>query len=345
MGQLSFFDADKRLTKLSAKGDPLEIIDRMVPWECFRADIEAVVLTPEARRKSSAGRKPIDVLVLFRMLILQALHNLSDEQTEFQVRDRLSFTRFLQLGFEDSIPDATTLWLFREKLAQGGLIESLFDRFEGHLAAKGYTARGGQMIDATIVPVPKQRNRRDENEMVKAGETPPEWTQQPAKLRQKDRDARWTKKHGKSFFGYKNHVNADAKHKLIRRYEVTDAAVHDGVMLDALLHRGNTSSNVFADSAYRSAANETQLQAAGFNSRIHRRSARNRPLSAAQVEANRKKSTIRVRIEHVFADQQNAPGGRLLRTIGIMRARVKIGLQNLAYNIRRLVTLERFAAA
>jgi transposase, IS5 family len=155
----------------------------MVPWECFRADIAAAVLTPAAPKKSSAGRKPIDVLVLFRMLILQALHNLSDEQTEFQVRDRLSFTRFLQLGFEDSIPDATTLWLFREKLAQAGLIESLFDRFEGHLAAKGYTARSGQMIDATIVPVPKQHNRRDENEMVKAGETPPEWTQQPAKPR------------------------------------------------------------------------------------------------------------------------------------------------------------------
>jgi transposase, IS5 family len=141
----------------------------MVPWECFRADIAAAVLTPAAPKKSSAGRKPIDVLVLFRMLILQALHNLSDEQTE--------------LGFEDSIPDATTLWLFREKLAQAGLIESLFDRFEGHLAAKGYTARSGQMIDATIVPVPKQHNRRDENEMVKAGETPPEWTQQPAKPR------------------------------------------------------------------------------------------------------------------------------------------------------------------
>jgi hypothetical protein len=162
------------------------------------------------------------------------------------------------------------------------------------------------MIDATIVPVPKQRNRGDENEMVKAGETPPEWTQQPAKLRQKDRDAPWIKKHGKSFFGYKNHVNADAKHKLIRRYEVTDAAVHDGVMLDALLHHGNTSSNVFADSAYRSAANETQLEAAGFNSSpsFGMQSA----VSVAQVEANRKKSTIRVRIEHVFAGQQNAPG-------------------------------------
>ena len=216
MGQFGLFDADKRLAALSAKGDPLEAIDRLVPWESFRVDIEAVVLTPDEMRKSSAGRKPLDAIVMFRMLVLQALNNLSDEQVEYQVRDRLSFTRFLRLGIEDSIPDATTVWLFREKLAKAGLIEKLFDRFDQHLAAKGYMARGGQMVDATIVPVPKQRNSGDENAAVKAGRIPEAWDNKPAKLRQKDRDARWTKKHGKSFFGYKNHVNADAKHKLIR---------------------------------------------------------------------------------------------------------------------------------
>ena len=182
MGQLGFFDAEKRLAALSAKGDPLEAIDRLVPWESFRADIEAVVLTPDEMRKSNAGRKPVDAIVMFRMLVLQALHNLSDEQAEYQVRDRLSFTRFLRLGIEDSIPDATTLWLFREKLAKAGLIEKLFDRFDQHLAAQGYMARGGQMIDATIVPVPKQRNSRDENEAVKAGRTPQAWETQARQI-------------------------------------------------------------------------------------------------------------------------------------------------------------------
>ena len=345
MGQLGFFDAEKRLAALSAKGDPLEAIDRLVPWESFRADIEAVVLTPDEMKKSNAGRRPADAIVMFRMLVLQALHNLSDEQAEYQVRDRLSFTRFLRLGIEDGIPDATTLWLFREKLAKASLVEKLFERFDQHLAAQGYMARGGQMVDATIVPVPKQRNSRDENEIVKAGETPAEWERKLAKLRQKDRDARWTKKHGQSFFGYKNHVNADARHKLIRRYEVTDAAVHDSGPLDALLSKGNTSADVFADSAYRSAAIEAKLKANGFRSRIHRRGRRNHPLSDAQSRANRAKSKIRARIEHVFGAQQNAPGGRIVRTIGIVRARAKIGLQNFAYNIRRLVTLDRMAAA
>ena len=249
MAQLGFFDADKRLEALSAKGDPLEAIDRLVPWESFRAEIEAVVLTPDELKKSSAGRKPFDAMLMFRMLVLQALNNLSDEQVEYQVRDRLSFSRFLGLAIEDSIPDATTLWLFREKLAKAGLIEKLFERFDQHLAAKGYIARGGQIIDASIVPVPTQRNSRDENNQLRAGRTPAGWKQKPAKLRQKDRDARWTKKHGRSFFGYKNHVNADAKHKLIRNYAVSDAAVHDSQELDGLLDKGNTCNDVFAQKA------------------------------------------------------------------------------------------------
>jgi IS5 family transposase len=345
MGQFGFFDADRRLAAISAKGDPLEMIARVVPFDSFRAEIEAAVLTPADEKKSNAGRKPIDVLVMFRMLVLQSLYNLSDEQVEYQVRDRLSFTRFLRLGIEDRIPDGTTLWLFREALAKAGLIEKLFERFGQHLEAKGYVARGGQMIDATIVPVPKQRNSRDENEDVKGGKTPKAWKQNPAKNRQKDKDARWTKKHGKSFYGYKNHVNADAKRKLIRQYEVTDASVHDSQKFDELLNQGNTSADVYADSAYRSAETEAKLNLRGFRSRIHRRASRNHPLSKAQENANRRKSRVRARIEHVFGAQQTAPGGRIIRTIGIARAKVKIGLQNLVYNIRRLVTLERMAAA
>jgi IS5 family transposase len=345
MGQLGFFDAERRLAALSEKGDPLETIASLVAWESFRADIEAVVLTPEEAKKSKAGRKPFDAILMFRMLILQSLYNLSDEQIEYQVRDRMSFTRFVDLEFEDDVPDGTTLWLFREKLAQAGLVETLFERFNRHLSAKGYIARGGQMVDATIVPVPKQRNSREENETVKRGETPAEWEQKPAKDRQKDKDARWTKKHGKSLFGYKNHVNADKTHKLIRNYEVTDAGVHDSRVLETLLDEANTSKDVFGDSAYRSAAAEEKLAARGLRSRICVRGTRGHPLSKAKAAANRAKSRIRARIEHVFGTQESAPGGRLVRTIGIVRARAKIGLQNFVYNIRRLATLERTATA
>ena len=176
MGQLGFFDADRRLAALSEKGDPLEAITALVPWESFRAEIEAVVLTPDEAKKSKAGRKPFDAIMMFRMLVLQSLYNLSDVQIEYQVWDRATFTRFVGLGSEDCIPDGTTLWLFREKLARAGLIETLFDRFDQHLTAKGYIARGGQMVDASIVPMPKQRNTREENEAVKRGKTPAEWS-------------------------------------------------------------------------------------------------------------------------------------------------------------------------
>jgi transposase, IS5 family len=189
------------------------------------------------------------------------------------------------------------------------------------------------------------RNTREENEEVKAGKTPKAWKQNPAKNRQKDKDARWTKKHGKSFYGYKNHVNADAKRKLIRQYEVTDASVHDSQQFDGLLNQANTSADVYADSAYRSAETEAKLNLRGLRSRIHRRANRNHPLSKVQEDANRRKSRVRAGIEHVFGAQQTAPGGRIVRTIGIARAKVKIGLQNLVYNIRRLVTLERMVAA
>ena len=191
------------------------------------------------------------------------------------------------------------------------------------------------MVDATIVPVPKQRNSREENETVKRGETPAEWEQKPAKNRQKDKDARWTKKHG----------NVDRRHKLIRNYAVTDAAVHDSHVFETLLDKSNTSKDVFGDSAYQSAEAEEKLAARGFRSRICVRGARGRPLSAAAQAANRTKSRIRARIKHVFGAQETAPGGRILRAIGMVRARLKIGLQNLVYNIRRLATLERMAAA
>src|SRR3979490_931238 len=206
MGQPGFFDLDRRLDGLSAKGDPLETIKETGPGEAFRAEIEAVTETKPEEKKSNAGRKPYDTILKFKIVVLQSLYNLSDEQTEFLIRDRRSFMRFLDLELEDPVPDATTIWLFREALVEAGRIDKLFDRFGQHLQAKGYIARGGQIIDATIVCAPKERKRKEEKGAIKAGETPKDWEKKPAKNAQKDKDARWTKKHGKSCYGYKNHI-------------------------------------------------------------------------------------------------------------------------------------------
>ncbi len=132
------------------------------------------------------------VVLMFKTLVLSALYNLSDDQIEYQVRDRLSFMRFLDLGLGDRVPDTMTVWLYREALAKAGMVDALFGQFDGYLARQGYVARGGQILDASIVPVPRNRNTRAENTAIKAGEVPGDWADKPAKRSQKDVDARWT---------------------------------------------------------------------------------------------------------------------------------------------------------
>ena len=345
MGQMGFFDLGDRYAGLDEFGDPLVLLKKTIPWEAFRPELKAVWRTPPAARKSNAGRPPWDEVLMFKVLVLQQLYNLSDDQIEYQIRDRLSFMRFLDLGVEDRVPDAKTVWHYREKLVRAGMVRILFDRFEAYLRDNGYLAMGGQIVDASIVPVPRQRNTREENETVKAGETPEDWEEKPHKKRQKDVDARWTKKHGKSHYGYKNHVNVDRRHKLIRDYEVSDASVHDSQKLDDLIDADNTASSVWGDSAYRSAETEHKLGGQGYRSHIHHKGKRGTPLTARQIKANKTRSKVRVRVEHVFGFQERSMGGKLIRTIGMARAGAKIGMMNLVYNMSRLVQFERGVAA
>ncbi len=153
-------------------------------------------------------------------------------------------------------------------------MEKLFDLFDAYLKDKGYLAMGGQIIDATIVSAPKRHNSREENETIKEGKTPEDWKQKPAKNRQRDKDARWTKKHERSYYGYKNHIGVDRRHKFVRRYVVSDASVHDSQKLEDVLDATNTASDVWADSAYRSREIEEKLSRRGLKSRIHRRAYR-----------------------------------------------------------------------
>jgi len=189
------------------------------------------------------------------------------------------------------------------------------------------------MVDATIINVPIQHNRKEENEQIKNGETPEDWSE--AKNRQKDTDARFTKKRKKTFFGYKNHANVDVEHKLIRAYEVTDASVHDSQVFEELLGPAEDNSDVYADSAYRSKQTENDLAAAGYTSHVHERPYRNTPLTETQKAANHERSKIRVRVEHVFGSQLQLAGDLVIRTIGMARAKTKIGLRNLGYNLNR----------
>lgn len=345
MGQMGFFDVETRYAGLDAKNDPLLAINEVVPWERFRPRLESVWRKPEEERKSSAGRKPWDAIVMFKAILLSELYNLSDDQVEYQLRDRLSFVRFLGLGLEDTVPDAKTVWLYREQLVQAGTVDQIFADFDRYLRDQGYVAKGGQIIDASIVPVPRQHNTKDENKQIKAGEVPGDWADKPAKARQKDTGARWTKKNGKSHYGYKNHINVDRRYKLVRLYDVTDASVHDSQAVDEILDDDNTAKGVWADSAYRSASIEAKLKEKGLKSHIHRKAQRGKPLGAHEKRGNTTRSRVRVRVEHVFGAQTNDMGGTLLRSVGMLRAKARIGLKNVAYNIRRFTYLEGLRAA
>jgi IS5 family transposase len=275
---------------------------------------------------------------MFKVLVLQSLYNLSDERIEFQIRDRLSFMRFLGLSLGDAVPDEKTIWLFREQLTEAGVIKRLFKEFDEFLEEKGFSARRGQIIDASIVEAPRQRNSREENRQIKAGQIPEDWSDQ--KKRQKDTDARWTKKNGQNYYGYKNHIDIDVEHKLIRDYDVTSASVHDSQVFETLLDEDNSSRDVWADSAYRS---EEKLEALGkrrFRNHLQRKGCKHKKLTAWEKKGNRTRSRIRSRVEHVFGIQAMRAGDLILRTIGLIRAKAKIGLRNLAYNLDRFCVLQ-----
>ena len=347
--QLSFADvaAEGRRRKLGEKrGRHLAMIGELVPWEDFRPVLEAVWRKADDKRKSAAGRKPWDAVLMFKAIVLGALYNLSDEALEHEMGDRLTFMQFLDLGLEDRIPDATTVWLYRERLAKAGIVEKLFEMFDAHLRERGYQAMGGQIVDASIVPVPTQRNNKEENAEIKAGEIPVGWADGSAnKLAQKDLDARWTKRNGVSHYGYKNHVSTDRRHKLVRCYAVTDAATHDSQVIGRVLDPDNTAAAVWADKAYRSEEIEELLEELGYASRIMRKGSAAKKLTKREEQGNRTKARVRARVEHVFGSQANDMGGSLVRGIGVMRARAHIGLRNLAYNMRRFTYLETAASA
>jgi IS5 family transposase len=330
--QAGFFDLGDRHELLERLGDPLPKIERVVDWESFRKTLEGV---REKKDPSQGGRPAFDAVLMFKVLVLQQLYNLSDDQTEYQIRDRYSFSRFLGIDPEGVVPDAKTIWVYRELLRQGGLLKKLFDGLLEQIEGAGYVACRGQIVDAAIVEAPRQRNRREENERLKRGEELKEWSE--AKRRQKDTQARWARKAGRTYFGYKNHINVDVKHKIIRRYAVSDAARHDGQLLEELLDECNSSKALFGDASYRSRDREASLKARGYRSYIQRQGQASKPLNPRDQAANHRRAKTRIRVEHVFAHQSWM--GRTVRTIGLERARFKIGMMNLVYNLERLAWL------
>jgi transposase, IS5 family len=310
----SLFAAEERVRKLDRLGEPLAALSAHVDFDVLAERVSAKL--PEVDR-SRGGRPPFPVTLMVKLLVLKQLYNLSDDQVEYQALDRASFQRFL------------------------GAEAVIAAEVQRQLGAAGYIARGGQLIDASIVRAPVQHFTSAEREVLERGETPEAWS--PAKRAQKDLDARWTKKHGKSYHGYKVHVSVDVKQKLIRAAVVTPASVHDTNHFEDLLDPCNTSRTVSADKGYVDGAREDRLKARGWRPQIQRRAKAGQPLGKRDAGRNQRIAKTRARVEHVFAGLQQM-GTLTVRTIGLARAKFQMSLKVSVYNLKRLLWLSRAQA-
>jgi transposase, IS5 family len=334
----SLFPEEFRLQKLTKQGDPLERLNKVIQWDFFRETVEEVIPT---ERLVYSGPKPYDPLLMFKILILQRYYNLSDEQIEFQILDRLTFCRFLGLSMNDKVPDEKTIWNFREKIIRKEIDNKLFNLFEELLDKEGLIAHEGKIIDASFVIAPCQRNSREENKKIKEGEIPEEWKNTPNKLRQKDIDARWTKKNNENFYGYKNHIKVDNKYKFIETQTTTSASVHDSQALDDLLTSKDEGQDLYADSAYTGENQKGTIKKYKVNNKVHEKGYKNKPLTESQKISNKNKSKIRVRVEHVFGFMEQSMNKLYVRSIGKKRAEGYVSMVNLTYNLFRYEQIHR----
>ncbi len=283
------------------------------------------------------------MILKLKICVLQRIYNISDTQMEFQILDRLSFQRFLGFNIGDAVPDKKTIWHFKNQLATDRAGKVVFEIFNDYLIKHQMILEGGVIVDASFVEKLQQHFTKDEKASLDQEEKPEEWKKPEAKAKvsQKDTDAKWTKKHGKSYFGYKNHVKVNSDSKLIMDYLVTNAAVHDSQALDDLITKKDAGNTLYADSAY---AGMPSLIQALFNNvgyQVHERAYRNNPLTEEQKARNKEKSRIRSRVEHVFAFMENSMNRMYLRTIGQSRTEFSVGLMNLVYNFFRFEYLQR----
>jgi len=331
-----FWDQDIRLSKLSQLGDPLEKLNKGIDFEIFRPILEDGLSNEP---KGPGGRPPYDYVMMFKIMILQRYFNLSDDQAEYQINDRMSFMRFLDLSIADDIPDSKTIWEFREKITDLDLVEELFSMFLNELERLNLIVHEGKIIDASFVEVPRGRNSRAENKQIKAGEIPERFEANPHVKSQKDTDARWTQKNKVNYFGYKNHAKIDASSKIVVKYAVTDASVHDSQLTEELLDENDKGEDFYADSAYSGEPQEKIITAKEMNNKVCEKGVRNRPLTEEQKANNREKSRVRSRVEHIFGFMEMSMNGMYINSIGIKRATAIIGLMNLTYNMFRKIQL------
>ena len=347
MGE-SLFEEELTADALSQLGNPLERLSQLVDFEMFRPVLEDELLAKEC--KSPAGRKPIDVVFMFKVLFLQRYYGLGDHQIQYQITDRTSFRHFLGIHNVAEVPDEKTVWAYRDRLCKLGTFDRLFDLFREHLDSLGLSFSEGKIIDATFVEAPRQRNTHAENQQIKEGNGSSLWQPEEGdsekekrrkanKRRHKDIDARWTKKRQENHYGYKNHVKADKKTKLIETYDTTPASTHDSKVISPLINENDKGQDLWLDAGYE--GKEDVVRECGMNPIICEKGHKNQPLTEEQKKRNKEKAKCRCLIEHIFGFIEGAMSGSVVRSIGIARARAYTAITCLVYNICRFEQLCR----
>lgn len=327
----TLFPEFERELRLDQLGDVLQKLEKNINFNKISQKIDAA-----APRHATTGRPPFPTELMVRVLTIQHLFNLSDDQLEFQLLDRLSFQRFVGLRRSSQIPDSKTIWFFRERLITAGAEKVIFEAVIQQLNAQGFIARNGQMIDASLVEAPRQKISKTEKEVIKKGGIPEDWNE--AKIKQKDIDASWVTKRQRHYFGYKLTVNVDNRYKFIRSIMVSSASPHDTHFMESVIDY-NTSQDIYADSGYTDSKREERLSQKGYRVHILRKATKNKPLSEKQKKRNTRIAKVRARVEHPFAALTQM-GGKTVRSIGL--ARVKLGLycKVACYNMKRLCSLK-----
>jgi IS5 family transposase len=348
MRQIHIFGANTQLEKLSKLGDPLLKINKLIDWEMFRAPIETAI----RKDMSKGGRPPFDAILMYKITMLQQWYGLSDMGLEYQINDRVSFCRFLDLEFGDKVPDGNTIWDFKEALRKAGIDRKLFDLFNAFLEEKGIITHKGSLVDATFVTVPKRHTTQKDNGHLKAGEEVEDLPAKSAERLEKgeikdmenvaaqiDMDARWTKKGDESFFGFKDHVKCDADSKIITDFSVTDASVHDSQEFVGLIDAKDQ--DVKADSGYAGEKFRAEIAEKYPDIELHicARAYRNTPLADSDKTRNREIAHTRARIEHIFGYMTRFMAGITSRVHGIDRVTRDVTAKNLAYNLKRYVCI------
>ncbi len=342
-GNVGLFDSDETMEKLNAMGNPLDKLSKAVDFEMFRGTLEKGLYK---EKFTNVGAKPYDYVLMFKIVVLQRMYHLSDAQTEYQIRDRLSFRDFLGLASGDKVPDEKTIWAFREEQVKKKVFDKLFDQFFQFLEEKHLIMNEGVMIDGSFVEVPRQRNTREENKQIKEdegdklwnpedGDTEKEKKRKANKKRQKDTDARWVKKGGEKHFGYKNHAKVDKGSKFIKKGVTTDASVHDSKPVKELVDEKDRGQDLLADSAYIGKGVKRVMRKFQMKDKVIKRNTRGKKISKWQETINKKNSKLRVRVEHVFGFCEQSLHGMSSRVVGFARNAAYNTLTNLVYNLNR----------